>query len=143
MTNRHVMVFMLGMLAGTPLQAQESSEKLPHPCTIEPIFHCAHSMDDGSVIARFGYRTTCPESDKPVADLYVPIGDDNYFAPEPMDRGQPTFFMQGEHVDEFDAEFSAEELKTGKAFGWTVLKIRATVDLSRTKDDSVDCGTLP
>ncbi|MDH3561013.1 MAG: hypothetical protein OEN52_08705 [Gammaproteobacteria bacterium] len=143
MSNRPVLVFLLGILAGSPVLAQEGSKEPPNPCTIEPIFHCAETMGDGSFIAHFGYRTTCPETDKPAVENYIPIGDDNYFAPEPVDRGQPTVFIQGEHVDEFEAEFSAEELKKGKKYGWTVLKIGAPVDFSKTKDASLDCTNLP
>jgi hypothetical protein len=83
---------------------------------------------------------SCPESDQPIDDAFVPIGDDNYFAPEPIDRGQPTVFAQGEHMDEFEAEFSAEEVKKGS--GWTVLKIGINVDFSKTKDASLDCSKL-
>ena len=143
MCHKQIILMLFGMLAGSPLLAQEEGGELPNPCTTEPVFHCAEAMDDGSAIAHFGYRTSCPESDKPAEDIYVPIGDDNYFAPEPIDRGQPTVFVQGEHIDEFEAEYSAEELKKGKAASWTVLKIRARIEFSKTKDASLDCNKLP
>jgi hypothetical protein len=57
-------------------------------------------MDGGSFIGYFGYRYSCPESDKPIEDRYIQIGDDNYFTPEPIDRGQPKVFVLGERVDE-------------------------------------------
>ena len=143
MRHKQIILILLGVLAGSPVLAQEDSKELPNPCTAEPIFHCAQPMDDGSVIGHFGYRSSCPESDKPVENKYIPIGDDNYFAPEPVDRGQPTVFIQGEHADEFEVEFSAKEIKQGKGSGWTVLGIGVSVDFSRTKDTSLDCKKLP
>ena len=140
MCHKQILSILLGMLAASPLLAQEDTEELLNPCTTEPIFHCAESMDDGSAIAHFGYRTSCPESDPPIEEVYVAIGDDNYFAPEPIDRGQPMVFMLGEHMDEFEAEFSAEEVKKGS--GWTVLKIGIRVDFAKTKDASLDCSKL-
>jgi hypothetical protein len=140
MNRNQVISILLGMLAGSPLMAQEDGDELPNPCTVEPVFHCVEAMDDGSAIGHFGYRTSCPESDKPVAEVHVPIGDDNYFAPGATDRGQPTVFVLGDHVDEFDSEFSAEEVKKGSS--WTVLKIGARIDFTKTKDASLDCNNL-
>jgi hypothetical protein len=141
MCHKQILSILLGVLAASPLLAQEGTEELPNPCTVEPIFHCAEPMDGGGTIGHFGYRSSCPESDKPIDDMFVPIGDDNYFAPEPIDRGQPLVFKPGEHMDEFEAEFSAEEVKKGS--GWTVLKIGIKVDFSKTKDASLDCENLP
>jgi hypothetical protein len=140
MCNKHALMILLGVLAGSPVLAQEEGEEPPHPCTVEPIFHCVESMDGGGTIGHFGYRSSCPESDKPIDDMFVPIGDDNYFAPEPIDRGQPTVFALGEHVDEFESEYSAEDVKKGS--GWTVLKIGIKVDFSQTSDALLDCNKL-
>ena len=142
MRHRQIII-LLGSLAGSPLLAQQGSGEPPNPCTVEPIFHCAQPMDDGSVIGHFGYRSSCPESDKPAEDLYVPIGDDNFFAPGPADRGQPKVFVPGEHVDEFEVEFSAMDVKKGKEFDWTVLETGTRVNFSTTKDASLDCNKLP
>lgn len=143
MCHKKVIPILLGMLAGAPVLAQQGSEEQPNPCTVEPVFHCAEALADGSFTAHFGYRTSCPESDQPFEKIYIPIGDDNKFAPEPIDRGQPTFFYEGEYVDEFEAEFSAEELKQAKAIGWTIRKVGIGIDFSRTKDASLDCNNLP
>ena len=143
MCHKQIILILLGILAGLPVLAQEGGGESPNPCTVEPIFHCAQTMDDGSIIGHFGYRGTCPESDKPVEDIYIPIGDDNSFAPGPVDRGQPKIFMRGEHVDEFEVEFSADEVKGGKEFGWTVLNAGTKVDFTKTKDTSLDCDKLP
>ena len=141
MYHKQIIPLLLGLLAASPLLAQEGTEELSNPCTIEPIFHCAETMGDGGAIGHFGYRMSCPESDQPIDDAFVPIGDDNYFAPEPIDRGQPTVFAPGEHMDEFESEFTPEEVKKGS--GWTVLKIGINVDFTKTKDASLDCENLP
>ena len=141
MCHKQIISILLGMLAASPVLAQEEvSEEPPHPCTVEPIFHCVERMDGGGAIGHFGYRTSCPESDPPIEEVYVAIGDDNYFAPGAIDRGQPTVFVLGDHVDEFESEFSAEEVKKGSS--WTVLKIGARIDFTKTKDASLDCNNL-
>ena len=143
MYHKQIVSILLGILAGSPVLAQEGSEEPLNPCTVEPIFHCAQPMDDGRVIGHFGYRSSCPESDKPAEDKYIPIGDENYFTPGPIDRGQPKVFIPGEHVDEFEVEFSAQEIKKGKELSWTVLDAGASIKLSKTKDASLDCNKLP
>lgn len=143
MFHKQTSLLLLCMLAGAPVLAQEGGEKLPTPCTTEPIFHCVESLDSGGAIAHFGYRTTCPATDKPLDDIYVPIGDDNHFKPEPVDRGQPTVFMPGEHVDEFEVEYSADEIKKAGEIAWILQKIAIRVDLSKSKDAALDCNNLP
>lgn len=123
--------------------AQQEGGEQSNPCTVEPVFHCAEPLDDGGYIAHFGYRTSCPGGgDKPVNERFIEIGDENFFSPDPIDRGQPKVFMSGEHVDDFEAEFSAEELEKGKEFSWTVLAIRIPIDFSKTSDMSLDCTSL-
>jgi len=141
MYHKQIIPLLLGLLAASPLLAQEGTEELSNPCTIEPIFHCAETMGDGGAIGHFGYRMSCPESDQPIDDAFVPIGDDNYFAPELIDRGQPTVFAPGEHVDEFESEYTAEEVK--KESSWTVFKIGIKIDFTKRKDASLDCENLP
>jgi len=141
MCHKSIIPILLGILAASPVLAQEGAEELANPCTVEPIFHCAERMDTGGAIAHFGYRMSCPESDESIDERDVPIGDDNYFAPGPIDRGQPAVFAPGEHVDEFESEYLAEEVKKGS--GWTVLKIGINVDFTKTKDASLDCENLP
>jgi len=142
MSYRQIITFLFGILAGSLVLAQEGSEKAPNPCKVEPIFHCVQTMDDGSAIGHFGYRNSCPERDKPFEDLDIQIGNDNFFAPGPIDRGQPKVFVPGEHVDDFEVEFTAEEVKKGTEYSWTVLKVKARVDFSRNKDTSLDCNNL-
>ena len=63
--------------------------------------------------------------------------------PEPVDRGQPTVFMPGEHVDEFEVEYSADEIKKAGEIAWILQKIAIRVDFSKSKDASLDCNNLP
>lgn len=137
-----ISIFLL-MFAGSPALAEKDDGESPVYCTIEPIFHCAESMDDGGYIGHFGYRTSCPDDDQYDEDVFLDIGDDNYFTPEPIDRGQPKIFLPGEHVDEFEVEFTANEMNKSKEFGWTVRKIGISVDFSKTDDASLDCNNLP
>jgi len=143
MFHKQIIPVLFGMLAGSSVLAQDDGGATPNPCTVKPIFHCAEDMNDGSVIGHFGYRTSCPESDKPVEDVFIDIGGDNYFTPEPIDRGQPKIFLSGEHVDEFEVEFTTKEISKAKEFGWTVRKIGIRVDLSKTEDALLDCKKLP
>ena len=83
------------------------------------------------------------EKRKPVEDVFIDIGDDNYFTPEPVDRGQPKIFLPGEHVDEFEVEFTAKEISKAKEFVWTVRKIGIWVDFSKMEDAWLDCNNLP
>jgi len=133
----------LAMLAASPVWAQAGSDEQVSPCVAEPIFHCVQHLDGGSAIGRFGYRLQCPDDAGPEAELFIDIGDDNLFSPDRKDRGQPKAFLPGEHVDEFEVEFSLAEVKGDAAIQWSVQGQTATVDFSKTKDGSLDCSLLP
>ena len=133
---------MLALCAAGTAIAQEDPGEARHPCTLIPIYHCAEQLATGGAIGHFGYDLQCPADLESIPDLDVPIGEDNHFRPEPADRGQPTIFMAGKHVDEFEAEFTAEEIKQAKEAYWSVLKISASVDFSKTRDADLDCSQL-
>ena len=38
MSHNKIIAMLLGMLAGSPLMAQEGGEPLANPCTVEPVF---------------------------------------------------------------------------------------------------------
>ena len=143
MRHKQTILILSGMLAVSQIVAQEDSGETLNTCSVKPIYHCAEPMDDGSYIGHFGYRVLCPKSDKPVEDVFIDIGDDNYFTPGAIDRGQPKIFLPGEHVDEFEVEFTVKEISKAKEFGWTVRKIGIRVDLSKTEDALLDCKKLP
>ena len=133
----------LAMLAASPVWAQTGSDEQASPCVAEPIFHCVQHLDGGSAVGHFGYRLQCPADAGPEAELFIDIGDDNLFSPDRKDRGQPKAFLPGEHVDEFEVDFSLAEVKGDAAIQWSVLDQTATVDFSKTKDGSLNCSVLP
>ena len=99
-------------------------------------------MDDGSAIGHFGYDLKCPDDVGTDAEVYIDINDDNLFSLDPKDRGQPKIFISGEHIDEFEVEFSVAEVKSGSVIQWSVLGQTTMVDFSKTKDESLDCSIL-
>jgi len=133
----------LAMQAASSVWAQDGSAEQASPCVAEPIFHCVQHLDGGSAVGHFGYRLQCPDDAGPEAELFIDIGDDNLFALDRKDRGQPKVFLPGEHVDEFEVEFSLAEVKGDAAIQWSVQGQTATVDFSKTKDGSLDCSVLP
>jgi len=139
----NILSITLVLLATSSLRAQEIPAEKASPCIAEPVFHCVKPLEGGSAIGHFGYRLNCPDDDDTAEELFVEIGPDNLFAPGPRDRGQPKVFLPGEHVDEFEVEFSLAEVKGNVAIIWSVLGQTATVDFTRTKDASLDCSLLP
>lgn len=142
MRHIYILTMISAMLSVSSVCAQENSARKEPPCVIEPIFHCVQLMEEGGAIGHFGYDMQCPDDVPASAELYVDINDKNLFSPDPKDRGQPKVFLSGEHVDEFEADFSKAEVKTGSVIHWTVLGQTALVDFSKTKDESLDCSTL-
>jgi uncharacterized repeat protein (TIGR01451 family) len=59
-------------------------------------------------VAYFGYNN--PNS----IPVTIPVGTNNRFSPSPQDRGQPTVFQPGRHVDVFTVTF------TGSNLVWTL-----------------------
>jgi hypothetical protein len=142
---RHIYIvpITLAMLTASPVWAQAGSDEQAPSCVAEPVFHCVQHLDGGSAIGRFGYSLQCPDDAGPAAELFIDIGADNRFSPGQEDRGQPKAFLPGEHVDEFEVEFSLAEVKGDAAIQWSVMGQTATVDFSKTKDGSMDCSVLP
>jgi hypothetical protein len=134
---------LLAIFAGTAAMAQEDSGETEHPCFVRPIFHCVKLHADGSATGHFGYDMQCPEDLEDVPDLNISIGEDNYFNPATVDSGLPILFLPGKHVDEFEIDFSEKEIKEAKDMYWAVKKISTSVDFSKTKDDDLNCETLP
>ena len=139
----YIVSLTLAILAASPAGAQEGAAEQASSCFVEPVFHCVTHLDGGSAIGHFGYTLQCPDDAEPVEEIFIDIGDDNLFSAERKDRGQPKAFLSGEHVDEFEVEFSLAEVKGASAIQWSVLDKTATVDFSKTKDGSLDCSGLP
>jgi len=132
----------LAKLAAFPVWVQADSAEQASPCVAEPIFHCVQHLDGGEAIGHFGYNLQCPDDAGPEAELFIDIGDENLFSPGRIDRGQPKIFLPGEHIDEYEADFTAAEVKSGSVFSWSVLDKTVTVDFSKMKDGSLDCSVL-
>ena len=143
MQHPHLMFLMLAVIAGTAARAQDNPGEEKHPCTLLPIFHCVEARDDGGAVGHFGYDLQCPKDLDDVQELIVPIGEDNNFSPDPVDRGQTIIFIPGKHGDEFEAKFTADEIKQARDIQWSVNKISTTVDFSKTRDEDLDCRHLP
>ena len=143
MQHVYIVSITLAMLAALPVGAQESSAEQASSCVAEPIFHCVRHLEEGGATGHFGYKLQCPDDVGPTAKLFIDIGDDNLFSPGREDRGQPIIFLPGEYVDEWEIDFTLEEVKSDSGIHWSVLGKTATVDFSKTKDGSLDCNNLP
>ena len=139
----YIMAITSALLLASPVWAQQDSAEQALPCVAVPVFHCVQHLEGGAATAHFGYDLQCPDGAGTAAELYVDAGDDNLFSPGPVARGQTTLFLSGEHLDEFAADYSAAEVKSGSGIHWSVLGKTATVDFSKTKDGSLDCNNLP
>ena len=142
MQHVYIVSITLAMLVALPASAQEGSAEQASSCVAEPIFHCVQHLDGGGATGHFGYKLQCPEDAGPAAELFVDIGMDNLFSPGREDRGQTIIFLPGEHVDEWEVDFTSAEVKSDTGIHWTVLDKTATVDFSKTKDGSLDCSLL-
>jgi hypothetical protein len=130
------------LLLASSAWAQQGSDEQASACVAVPIFHCTQHLDNGGAIAHLGYDLQCPDGSAPDLEIFIDIGDDNLFSPGRIDRGQPKVFISGEHLDEYEADFTAAEVASGTTFSWSVLDQTATVDFSKTKDGSLDCSNL-
>jgi hypothetical protein len=138
----YILTIISVLLSASSVSAQESSAKGQSPCVVVPIFHCAQHLEGGSVIGHFGYELRCPKDAGTEEEVYIDINDNNLFSPDPKDRGQPKIFLSGEHVDEFEVDFSMVEVKGDSVIQWSVIDKTAMVDFSKTKDQSLDCSVL-
>jgi len=142
MNRIYILTIISALLSPSSVWAQESSARQEPPCVVVPIFHCVQHLEEGGAIGHFGYDMQCPDDVPTEAEIYIDINDKNLFSPDPKDRGQPKVFLSGEHIDEFEADFSMAEVKGGSVIQWSVLGQAAMVDFSKTKDGFLDCSTL-
>ena len=138
----YILTMISAMLSASSVWAQESSAKQEPPCVVVPIFYCVQHLEGGIAIGHFGYDLQCPDDVSTEAEIYIDIGDNNLFSPDPKDRGQPKVFLSGEHIDEFEVEFTMAEVKEGAVIDWSVLGQTAAVNFSKIKDNSLDCSVL-
>jgi len=138
----YIVAIISTLLSASSVWAQESSARQESHCVVVPIFHCVQHLEGGSAIGHFGYDLQCPNDAQTDAEIYIDINDNNLFSPGPNDRGQPKVFMSGQHIDEFEVDFSMAEVKGNSVIQWSVLGQPATVDFSKTKDNSLDCSIM-
>jgi hypothetical protein len=71
---------------------------------ISPVLECVVANGDGSYTAWFGYNN------RNTADVSVPVGSNNRFTPNPIDRGQTTLFEPGRKVRTFSVTWGGGNL---------------------------------
>ena len=142
MRHIYMLTMISAMLSASSVWAQENSAKQEPPCDVVPIFHCVQHLEGGIAIGHFGYDLQCPDDAPAAAEVYIDIKDDNLFSPGSKDRGQPKVFLSGEHNDEFEVEFSMEEVNGGSLIQWSVQGRAAMVEFFKTKDESLNCSVL-
>ena len=130
------------LLATSSVWAQESSAKQELSCVVVPIFHCVQHLEAGSALGHFGYDLKCSDDVGTEAEVYIDIDENNLFSTEQKDRGQPKVFIAGQHIDEFEVEFSRAEVNAGSDIRWSVKGQSAVVDFSKTRDESLDCSSM-
>ncbi|MCX7790270.1 MAG: hypothetical protein N2378_06490 [Chloroflexaceae bacterium] len=57
---------------------------------MRPVLQCVARLSDTRYVAYFTYRNVA------TGPVVVPVGPDNRFSPDPIDRGQPTVFPPGQ-----------------------------------------------
>ena len=91
---------------------------------MQPVYEGWNRNDDGSYTLWFGYLNRNYEEEP-----HVPAGPDNFFAPGPEDRGQPTHFYPRRQNFVFGVEVPADW--GDKDLVWTVRGPRAGVHRPR------------
>lgn len=98
---------------------------------VAPLVECVSTQADGSLAAHFGYRN------ENAADVTIPVGPHNRFAPGPADRGQPRVFREGRSplfpAAAFRVAFS------GEALVWTVRSPNGEVRAAAATRESPRC----
>jgi RHS repeat-associated protein len=71
---------------------------------VKPVLECVVNNGGGSYTARFGYQNLN------TVVVTVPVGANNKFTPNPIDRGQTTVFQTGRQRFVFDVPFNGSNL---------------------------------
>ncbi len=91
---------------------------------LKPILECVQDNGDGSYTAYFGYKNFN------AFKVAIPIGDMNYFSPEPSNRNQVTNFEPGRSPSYPDASFAV--LFDGNDLVWHLEGMTSTASSSST-----------
>ncbi len=116
--------------------------KTPTPIVyqITPIAECVEVLQNGNLLARFGYQNNAPTS------VTIPLGPKNKFGPEDPDRGQPTIFLPGRFGNVFTAVIpvavaQVKTMNTSNFIRWTLgdAFVDATIETPRCQTEEITC----
>lgn len=115
MSMRGAVVLLGGLLAAGGWPGGEARAQTLHRFgqSVQPVYEGWNRNDDGSFTLWFGYLNRNYEEEP-----HVPAGPDNFFAPGPEDRGQPTHFYPRRQNFVFGVEVPADW--GDKDLVWTV-----------------------
>jgi len=104
--------------------------------TLLPILDCVDVNTDGSVTAHFGYVNNWGNQ------VTVPAGKtsgggQNWFLPDPADRGQPSQFSAGTYNDVFTVTFTSATLE------WRLSDVNGAYDSVIASSSSSRCAPVP
>ncbi len=107
---------------------------------ITPIAECVEVLQNGNLLARFGYQNNAPTS------VTIPLGPKNKFGPEDPDRGQPTIFLPGRFGNVFTAVIpvavaQVKIMNTSNFIRWTLgdAFVDATIETPRCEPEEIEC----
>jgi hypothetical protein len=89
---------------------------------ITPVAECVEDLPSGELMAHFGYQS----NEKITVE--IPVGDGNYFEPNPIGRGQPTLFKPGYLPNAFTAVIQPQTIGS-----WVVLSAKASANGKTTR----------
>lgn len=107
---------------------------------LTPIAECVEVLQNGNLLARFGYQNNAPTS------VTIPVGPQNKFGPEDPDRGQPTIFLPGRFGNVFTAVIpvavaQVKTMNTSNFIRWTLgdAFVDATIETPRCESEDITC----
>ena len=104
--------------------------------TLVPLLTCVDDNTNGSVTAHFGYTNSWTNQ------VTVPAGKpngggENWFIPDPVDRGQPSHFSVGTFQNAFTVTFTSATLE------WRLSDVNGAFDSVIASALSARCAPVP
>ena len=112
-----------------------SAEASPQS-NLTPLLTCIDVNGDGSITAHFGYTNVWTNTVTVPAGK-VPPGQQNWFLPDPKDRGQPSKFQVGTLNDVFTVTFSTPTLE------WRLGDVNGAFNLVIVDASGTRCTPVP
>ena len=113
---------------------------LPTGYKVTPIVECVDTLQNGNLLAHFGYRSN------EVSSVTIPVGAKNYLAPGSVDAGQPTTFYQGIFTNVFTVVVPIATPQTGGSITsslirWTLgdVSVEASAQTERCSGGEIAC----